>query len=96
MVHGSDLTSGTEVSFCSQDPSKSSRLTHFTHAVANLPSYILPQVPDVISAAPNFNKPCVDMKIVVLKRLQSSITTHLKELVSKEELGDEKTKNLSH
>lgn len=69
-------------------------LTKFTHAVSLLPSDVLPQVSDVISSAPTSKTPYEDLKTALLKRLQSSIATRLQELLSKEELGDEKPTDL--
>ena len=94
--------------FCSQDPSVwfsilecsftsckvTNSLTKFTHAVSLLPPDVLPQVSDVISAASTSTTPYDDLKTAVLTRLQSSITTRLQELLSKEELGDEKPSDL--
>ena len=69
-------------------------LTKFTHAVSLLPPEVLPQVSDVIATAPTADKPYEDLKVAVLKILQSSVATRLRELLSKEELGDEKPSQL--
>ena len=65
-------------------------LTKFAHAVSLLPPDVFPQVSDVISAAFISNTPYDDLKTALLQNLQPSIATRLKELFSKEELGDEK------
>lgn len=94
--------------FCSQEPSlwfsllecsfKASKITNsltkFTHAVSQLPPEILPQVSAVIAAAPTADKPYEDLKTALLKILQSSVATRLRELLSKEEMGDEKPSQL--
>ncbi|MPC40605.1 hypothetical protein E2C01_034167 [Portunus trituberculatus] len=74
--------------FCSQDP-----LTKFNHAVTQLPSDVLPQVSAVISTAATADKPYEELKTEVIKSLQSSVATRLRELLS-EELGDEKPSQL--
>ena len=67
-------------------------LTKFTHATALLPPDILFKVSDVISNATASTTPYDDLKAAVLSRLQS--TACLQELLSKEELGDEKPSDL--
>lgn len=94
--------------FCSQDPAMwfavlecnflasniTKDLTKFTHAVALIPPDVLTQVSDVISAAINSSTPYEDLKAACLSRLQSSTAARLQELLSKEELGNEKPSNL--
>ena len=94
--------------FCSQDPSLwfsllecsfkasniTSSLTKFNHAVSHLPPDVLTQVSAVIAHAPTADKPYEDLKTALLKSLQSSVATRLRELLSKEELGDEKPSQL--
>ena len=94
--------------FCSQDPSlwfsllecsfKASKITNsltkFTHAISHLPPELLPQASSVIAAAPTADNPYEDLKATLLKILQTSVATRLRELLSKEELGDEKPSQL--
>ena len=94
--------------FCSQDPSLwfcllecnfkasriSSSLTKFNHAVSFLPPEVLSQVSAVISTAASSDTPYENLKTALLTSLQSSIATRLRELLSKEELGDEKPSQL--
>lgn len=94
--------------FCSQDPSlwfsllecsfKASKITNsltkFTHAISHLPPELLPQASAVIAAAPTADHPYEDLKATLLKILQTSVATRLRELLSKEELGDEKPSQL--
>ena len=94
--------------FCNQDPSlwftilecnfKSSKITNsltkFTHAVSLLPPDIISQVSDVIAAAITSEKPYEDLKATITQRLESSITTRLQELLSREELGNERPTDL--
>ena len=94
--------------FCSQDPSlwfsllecsfKASKITNsltkFTHAISHLPPELLPQASAVIAAAPTADHPYEDLKAALLKILQTSVATRLRELLSKEELGDEKPSQL--
>ena len=94
--------------FCSQDPAMwfavlecnflasniSKDLTKFNHAVTLIPPDVLTQVSDVISAAINSSTPYEDLKAACLSRLQSSTAARLQELLSKEELGNEKPSNL--
>ncbi|KAG0715817.1 hypothetical protein GWK47_011068 [Chionoecetes opilio] len=65
------------------------KLTQFTHAASFLPLDVLPQVSDVISKASTSTTPYEDLKTAILSKLQPSIATRLKELCSKDELGDE-------
>ena len=75
-----------------------SSLTKFAKATALLPPDILAQVPEVINAASSATAPSTtiyhDLKTAVLKRLQSTVATRLQELLSKEELGNEKPSDL--
>ena len=94
--------------FCSQDPamwfsilecsfkasSTTKSLTKFNHAVSLIPANYLSQVSDVLSAAINSDEPYEDLKSAVLTRLQTSAATRLQELLTKEELGNEKPTNL--
>ena len=96
--------------FCSQDPSLwfsllecgfqaskiTNSLTKFTHAISHLPPELLPQASAVIAAAPTAATPYEDLKAALLKSLQTSVATRLRELLSKEELGDEKPSQLLH
>ncbi|MPC87499.1 hypothetical protein E2C01_082361 [Portunus trituberculatus] len=96
--------------FCSQDPSLwfsllecifkaskiTSSLTKFNHAVTQLSSDVLPQVSAVISTAATADKPYEELKTAVLKSLQTSVATRLRELLSKEKLGDKKPSQLLH
>ena len=69
-------------------------LTKFTHAVSLLPQDVLPLVAEAISTASSSDTPYEDLKAALLKNLQSSVATRLRELLSKEELGDEKPSQL--
>ncbi|XP_045101315.1 uncharacterized protein LOC123498215 [Portunus trituberculatus] len=83
--------------FCSQDPSLcfsllecsfiaskiTSSLTKFNYA--SLPSFL---------SLPPLTTPYEELKTALLKSLQSSVDTRLRELLSKEELGDEKPSQL--
>ena len=69
-------------------------LTKFTHAVSLLPPDVLPLVAEAISTASSSDTPYEDLKTALLKNLQSSVATRLRELLSKEELGDEKPSQL--
>lgn len=72
----------------------SSSLTKYTRAASLLPSEVLSQVSDIITAASTSEHPYEDLKAALLQRLQSSVTTRLRELLSKEELGSEKPSDL--
>ncbi|XP_076039429.1 uncharacterized protein LOC143024503 [Oratosquilla oratoria] len=94
--------------FCSQDPSmwfsilecnfKASSitvsLTKFSHTTAVLPPDVLSQVSDVIAQAVTSNTPYEDLKKAVLARLQNTIAVRLQELLSREELGNERPSGL--
>ena len=94
--------------FCSQDPSIwftiiecnfkanriSSSLRKFTHAISLLPSDVISQVSDVISKATTSENPYEELKSTIISRLETSITTRLQELLSKEELGNERPTGL--
>ena len=94
--------------FCSQDPSlwftiiecnfKANRITtslaKFSHATSLLPPDVLSQVSDVIAKAILSAQPYEDLKSAIISRLETSITTRLQELLSKEELGNEKPTGL--
>ena len=90
--------------FFSQDPSLwftiiecnfqashiTSSLTKFTHATSLLPPDVLSQVSDAIAKAVLSNQPYEDLKSAIISHLETSITTRLQELLSKEELGNER------
>lgn len=94
--------------FCNKDPAMwfailecnfkaaniTKSLTKFNHAVALIPPESLSLVSDVVSTALNSDTPYDDLKTATLARLQSSAATRLKELLSKEELGNEKPSGL--
>ena len=94
--------------FCTSDPSMwfnliecnfkankiSSSMTKFSHATSLLPQEVLTKVADVISKAISSTTPYEDLKAAVIKRMESSVTTRLQELLSKEELGNEKPSDL--
>ena len=65
-------------------------LTKFIHATALLPLDVLFNVSDTISNTAASATPYDDLKTAVLTQLQSTVTACLQELLSKEELGDEK------
>lgn len=69
-------------------------LTKYTRAASLLPPEVLAQVPDIIMKAADAEKPYEDLKAALLQRLQSSVTTRLRELLSKEELGTQKPSEL--
>ncbi len=69
-------------------------LTMFNHAVALIPPDSLSLVSDVVATALNSDNPYTDLKAAILARLESSAATKLKELLSKEELGNEKPSEL--
>ena len=72
----------------------STSLAQFSHACTLLPSDVVAQVSDTITSAPSSDTPYEDLKAAVLARLQSSVTARLQELLSKEELGNEKPSDL--
>ena len=94
--------------FCTQEPSMwfslleinfssqriTSSLTKFTHATSLIPHDILTQVSDVITTAIDSKTPYEDLRAAILARLQSSVTSRLQELLSKEELGNKKPSDL--
>lgn len=94
--------------FISQDPSTwfsilecnfkasniTASLTKFVKASTVLPAHVLSQVADVVSAASNSTTPYEDLKAAVLQCLQSTVSSRLQELLSKEELGGEKPTDL--
>ena len=94
--------------FCSHDPTlwfnllemnfKVNRITSsvskFSLATQKLPSEVLTKVSDVIQSAIASNTPYEDLKKAVIERLESTVTTRLQELLSKEELGNEKPTDL--
>ena len=96
--------------FTSQDPSmwfsiletnfKASKitvsLTKFANATSVLPPDILSQVSDVIYTAATSDTPYEDLKTAILLRLQSTVATRLQELLSQEELGNERPSDLLH
>ena len=69
-------------------------LTRITHAMALLLPDVLFKVSDVIINAAASITPYDDLKAAVLSRQQSTVTARLQELLSKEELGDEKPSDL--
>lgn len=69
-------------------------LIKFGHACTLLPPEVISQVSDAITSASSSAKPYEDLKTAVLARLQSSVTARLQELLSKEELGNEKPSDL--
>ncbi|XP_076041350.1 uncharacterized protein LOC143025493 [Oratosquilla oratoria] len=73
---------------------KSSRistgLAKFSSACSLLPTYVLSRVSDAISTALTSDTPYEDLKDAILARFQSSVATRLQELLSKEELGNER------
>ena len=69
-------------------------LTKFTHAVSLLPPDVLPLVSHTISTASSSDTPYEDLKPTLRYSLQTSMATRLRELLSKEELGDEKPSQL--
>ncbi|MPC94109.1 hypothetical protein E2C01_089261 [Portunus trituberculatus] len=73
-----------------------SSLTKFNHAVSHLPPDVRLQVSAVLFTAATSDKPYEELKITLLKSLQSSVATHLHELPFKEELGNEKPSQLLH
>ena len=94
--------------FCSHDPTlwfnllemnfKVNRITSsvskFSLATQKLPSEVLTKVSDVIQLAITSQQPYEDLKKAVIDRLESTVTTRLQELLSKEELGNEKPTDL--
>lgn len=94
--------------FCSQDPSVwfslvecnfkcnniTASLTKFSHATALLPPDVFSKVSDVIVKAISSKTPYEDLKTSIISRLQTPLTTRLQELLSKEELGNEKPSGL--
>ncbi|MPC60000.1 Retrovirus-related Pol polyprotein from transposon 17.6 [Portunus trituberculatus] len=73
-----------------------SSLTKFNYAVSQLPSDVLLQVIAVISTSATADNPYEELKTTLLKSLQSSVASRLRELLSKEELRDEKPSQLLH
>ena len=69
-------------------------LSKFSYACTSLPADVISQVADVIAAASTADTPYEDLKTAVLARLESSVTSRLRELLSKEELGNEKPSDL--
>ncbi|MPC34568.1 hypothetical protein E2C01_027962 [Portunus trituberculatus] len=69
-------------------------LTKFTHATALLPPDTVSSVSDVVTKAYTSIMPYDDLCATVLNRLQSLVTTHLQELLCKEQLCDEKPSDL--
>ena len=81
-----------DVNFKAQNITSS--LLQFSHACTLLPSDVVSQVSDAIASASSSDTPYEDLKKAVLKRLESSVTARLQELLSKEELGNEKPSDL--
>ena len=87
--------------FCSHDPTLwfnllemnfevnriTSSVSKFCLATKKLPSEVLTKVSDVIQSAITSQQPYEDLKKAVIDRLESTVTTRLQELLSKEELG---------
>lgn len=71
-----------------------SSLKKMSHALTLLPHDVLSNISDVIAAAANSDTPYEDLKKAVTSRLQSSLTARLQELLSKEQLGNEKPTGL--
>ena len=69
-------------------------LSRFSYACTSLPADVVSQVADVIAAVTTSDTPYEDLKQAVLARLESSVTSRLRELLSKEELGSEKPSDL--
>ncbi|XP_076047341.1 uncharacterized protein LOC143028867 [Oratosquilla oratoria] len=94
--------------FCSHDPSMwfsilecnfqassfSASLSKFSHTTIALQPNILSQVSDVVAQAVTSNTPYEDLKKVVLARLQNTIADRLQELLTREELGNERPSDL--
>lgn len=94
--------------FCTHDPNMwfnlvecnfkankiTSSITKFSHATSLLPQDVLTKVSDVIRKAIQSDTPYEDLKAAILKRLESSVAARLQELLSKEELGNEKPSDL--
>ena len=94
--------------FCTHDPKMwfnlveinfkanriTSSLTKFSHATSLLPQDVLTKVADIISKAILSETPYEDLKAAIIKRMESSVSTRLQELLSKEELGNEKPSDL--
>ena len=94
--------------FCNQEPSIwfsliessflanriTSSLVKFSHATALLPPDVLSQVSDIIAKAVLSNQPYEDLKSATISRLETPFTTRLQELLSKEELGNERPTGL--
>ncbi|XP_076042100.1 uncharacterized protein LOC143025999 [Oratosquilla oratoria] len=77
---------------------KSSRITtslaKFSSACSLLPADVLSRVSDAISTALTSANPYEDLKDAILARFQSSVATRLQELLSKEEIGNERPSDL--
>lgn len=71
-----------------------SSLTKFSHVTALLPPDVLSQVSDAVTRAVLSEKPYEDLKSAIISSLETSFTTRLHELLSKEELGNEKPTSL--
>ena len=71
-----------------------SSFLQFSHACTLLPPDVISQVPETIASAPSSDTPYEDLKTAVLKRLQPSVTERLQDLLSKEQLGNEKPSDL--
>ena len=69
-------------------------LTKFSHATSLLPQDVLTKVADVIQKAILSDTAYEDLKTAIISRLESSVSTRLQELLSKEELGNEKPSDL--
>ena len=94
--------------FCNHDPSMwfslvecsfkastvTKSLTKFLHCTSLIPADVLTQVSDIVSVAAESDSPYEELKTAILSRLQSSKTARFQELLSKEELGNEKPTDL--
>ncbi|XP_076047349.1 uncharacterized protein LOC143028876 [Oratosquilla oratoria] len=72
----------------------STSLAKFSNACSLLPPDVLSRVSDAISTALISETPYEDLKDAILARFQSSVATRLQELLSKEELGNERPSDL--
>ncbi|XP_076043729.1 uncharacterized protein LOC143026836 [Oratosquilla oratoria] len=72
----------------------STSLAKFINACSFLSPDVLSRVSDTISIVLISDTPHEDLKDVILARFQSSVATHLQELLSNEELGNERPSDL--
>ncbi len=71
-----------------------SSLKKMSHALTLLPHDVLSNLSDVVESASNSDTPYEDLKKALTTRLQSSLTARLQELLSTEQLGNEKPTDL--